>query len=78
MSEPERDRVLLWIHDEGPGISERDQELPFHPDSRLSTRGEGSGLGLWIARELSREMGGDLWLRSSLGLNSTFYVALPR
>ena len=77
-AEPERDRVLLWIQDEGPGISEKDQELLFQPYSRLSTRREGSGLGLWIARELSRGMGGDLWLRSSLGRSSTFYLALPR
>jgi signal transduction histidine kinase len=70
-------RVLLWIKDEGPGISEKDQEVLFHPYSRLASAREGSGLGLWIARELARGMGGDLWLNSSQGRNSIFYLALP-
>jgi len=48
------DRVLLWIRDQGPGISEKDQQVLFHPYSRLPSREEGSGLGLWIARELAR------------------------
>src|SRR5215510_5843075 len=56
----EGQRVLLWIKDEGPGISAQDQELLFHPYSRLESEREGSGLGLWIARELARGMSGDL------------------
>lgn len=71
------DRVLLWIKDQGPGISEKDQTILFHPYSRLPSRERGSGLGLWIARELARGMGGDVWLISGLGEHTTFYVALP-
>lgn len=74
----EDERVLIWIKDEGPGISDDDQRMLFQPYSRLQTGSEGSGLGLWIARELARGMGGDLWLQSSLGQNSTFYLAVPR
>ncbi len=73
----EGERVLLWIKDEGPGISAADQEMLFHPYSRLESGREGSGLGLWIARELARGMSGDLWLSSSTGHNSTFYLAVP-
>jgi len=71
-------RVLLWIKDEGPGISAEDQEMLFHPYARLESGREGSGLGLWIARELARGMGGDLWLSSSTGHHSTFYLTVPR
>jgi signal transduction histidine kinase len=75
---PDGERVLFWIKDEGPGIALEDQEVLFHPYARLEKRGEGSGLGLWIARELARGMGGDLWLSSSLGHNSIFYLAVRK
>ncbi len=77
-AQTEAERVVVWLKDEGPGISGQDQELLFQPYSRLGSRQEGSGLGLWIARELARGMGGDLWLRSASGENTIFYLALPR
>jgi len=77
-AQTEPERVVVWLKDEGPGISGQDQELLFQPYSRLGSRQEGSGLGLWIARELARGMGGDLWLRSASGENTIFYLALPR
>jgi len=52
-------------------------ELGGRLDADRSSREEGSGLGLWIARELARGMGGDLWLTSRLGENTTFFLALP-
>ena len=45
-------------------------------DSRSS--GEGSGLGLSIARELARRMGGDIDLESVPGLRTVFTVRLPK
>jgi len=77
-AQAESERVVVWLKDEGPGISGQDQVLLFQPYSRLASRREGSGLGLWIARELARGMGGDLWLHSSPGENTIFYLALPR
>jgi signal transduction histidine kinase len=37
----------------------------------------GSGLGLYIAREIVRAHGGDLWLESALGSGSEFCLMLP-
>lgn len=71
-------RVLMWLRDDGPGIPSEAREHIFRRFRRLPSESEGSGMGLWIARELAVRMGGDLWLQSSEGMPSTFFVALPR
>jgi signal transduction histidine kinase len=37
----------------------------------------GSGLGLYIVKEWTEAMGGEVWLESELNQGSTFYVAVP-
>ena len=75
--EAEQDRVLVRIHDEGPGIPEQDRDKVFDRFYRHSSvRGKvpGSGLGLHIAREIARAQGGDSWFEDG----SVFCIALPR
>jgi signal transduction histidine kinase len=73
-------RVLLTISDRGPGIAEEDRARLF---TRFERGGDaapdgGSGLGLYVSRELCRAMGGELALAtSSDGDGAAFTVSLP-
>lgn len=70
--------VSVGIKDEGPGISEDDQQKMFKKFQRLSARptaGEhSSGLGLSIVKMLIEQMNGEIHLESKLGEGSTFTV----
>ncbi|MDJ1491591.1 ATP-binding protein [Cytophagaceae bacterium DM2B3-1] len=70
--------VSIAVKDEGPGISEEDQQKMFRKFQRLSARptaGEhSSGLGLSIVKRLVEHMNGEIHLDSRLGEGSTFTV----
>jgi PAS domain S-box-containing protein len=79
--EPQEGRVLFAVRDEGLGIPLREQERIFEKFFRLDpnlARGVGgTGLGLYISRELVRRMGGRIWVASREGEGSTFFFELP-
>jgi len=74
-------RVRLTVRDSGLGIPSAEQERIFEKFYRLDpalTRGVGgSGLGLFISRELVSRMGGSLTVRSQPGEGAAFVVDLP-
>jgi PAS domain S-box-containing protein len=74
-------RVRLTVRDRGLGIPPGEQERIFEKFYRLDpalTRGVGgSGLGLFISRELVSRMGGSLTVRSQPGEGAAFVVDLP-
>jgi signal transduction histidine kinase len=47
-------------------------------DASPAGRASGAGLGLAISRDLARGMGGELRVRSTVNVGTTFTVALPR
>jgi signal transduction histidine kinase len=71
----------IEVSDHGLGIPVHEQQRIFEKFYRLDpsmTRGiGGSGLGLYISRELVRQMGGEIRVESKLGEGSTFTVLLP-
>lgn len=59
------DGAVLAIEDDGPGLSPRDAEAALERGKRLDERGDGHGLGLAIARDLTEASGGALTLSTS-------------
>lgn len=72
-------RLRFTVADSGPGIPRDEQEHIFEPFTRASSRQRqpGVGLGLAIARQLARAMGGDITVDSQPGSGSRFHVVLP-
>lgn len=66
------------VTDRGTGIAPRDRDLIFNRYYRATNQQvAGSGLGLYIAREIARQHGGDVLLAASDANGSTFSLSLP-
>jgi len=78
----ETTQVRIAVVDEGIGIPPSEQERIFEKfyrvDPEMATGIGGSGLGLYISREIAQQMGGSLSMRSAPGRGSTFILQLPR
>jgi len=76
------DGVLFTVADNGPGIPPEYQEVIFHKFQRGKNpnvpRVRSSGLGLTFCRLVAEAHGGRIWVQSSEGQGSAFYVLLPR
>lgn len=73
--------VVTHIEDTGIGISAEDQkrmfEKFFRAESARVQQITGTGLGLFITKELVEKMGGAIWMKSEEGKGSRFSVKLP-
>ena len=74
--------VEISVDDEGIGIPESERRRIFAKFYRAESEGRdlasgGSGLGLFIAKELLAAMHGRIWVRSRDGEGSSFVFALP-
>lgn len=69
--------TTLSIEDDGTGIAEADLDKLFSAFGRGDTQSEGTGLGLFIARELARKLGGELSYQSSAHGGARFSLSFP-
>ncbi|MBI3357733.1 MAG: HAMP domain-containing histidine kinase, partial [Nitrospirae bacterium] len=69
--------VTATIADTGPGISKQHLSKIFDPFFTTKGQGEGSGLGLTVARRIFRKFGGDVRIESAEGRGTTCMVTMP-
>jgi signal transduction histidine kinase len=77
-----REVVQLFVRDTGPGIPAEDLSHLFQKFYRVDNSATrtigGTGLGLFICKEIIDMYNGRIWAESTLGSGSTFYINLPR
>lgn len=71
--------ATISVTDQGAGISQQDQTTLFSRFVRIESTEhvKGTGLGLWLSREIARMHGGDLSVTSEVGRGSTFRFTVP-
>ena len=68
--------ILVSVEDSGTGIKKEDVDRIFQP--LFTTKSKGLGIGLSICRSIIERHDGRLWVVSTVGQGSTFFVKLPR
>ena len=74
---PELGAVAIAITDTGSGIPEGDIDIIFEPFYTTKSKGEGTGLGLFVAAEIIREHKGWIRAQNNPTRGATFTVMLP-
>ncbi|HSC58540.1 MAG TPA: HAMP domain-containing sensor histidine kinase, partial [Gemmatimonadales bacterium] len=68
--------ATVRISDRGPGVRAADRQRIFQP--YVTTKSEGTGLGLAMVRQTVEAHGGRVWVEDTPGGGATFVVELPR
>lgn len=73
------DKVRFWVKDNGPGLSEEQQQKLFKLFSRVDSQKdiEGHGLGLSIVQRIAGKLAGEVGVESQTGQGCVFYFTLP-
>jgi signal transduction histidine kinase len=71
-----RDHVVVLVSDNGCGMDEKTQGKVFEPFFSTKASGRGTGLGLFVSRNLIEELGGRIEVESEPSKGSTFRVIL--
>ena len=70
------DHIILRVEDRGPGVPVAIRTAIFERGRRASDA-PGSGLGLYVSRQLMSEQNGSLWVEDRPGGGASFVVAIP-
>ena len=71
------DHIYLEVEDNGRGIDAKHQEKIFKMFYRASAAGDGSGLGLYMVREIVEKLDGTVEVDSAPGRGTKFSIMLP-
>jgi two-component system cell cycle sensor histidine kinase/response regulator CckA len=74
---PEGERVVIEVGDSGPGVPPAERERIFEPFVTTKPIGEGTGLGLFVCRNIVRGLGGEIAVMDRPGGGALFRVSLP-
>jgi signal transduction histidine kinase len=73
-----KDKCVYYVRDNGIGIDPAHREIIFKEFHRLKEiETDGTGIGLAIVKKIIDHYNGNIWIESSPGKGSTFYVELP-
>jgi two-component system sensor histidine kinase VicK len=74
-------QYLISVEDRGIGIPAEAQihifERFFRAENAVQAKADGSGLGLYMSKMIVEKLEGKIWVRSTPGQGTTFYVSLP-
>lgn len=70
--------AIIEVEDNGLGIDQKYLEKIFDMFVRVSDQSHGSGLGLYIVKDMMRKMGGTIAAQSELGRGTTFRLTIPQ
>lgn len=78
-AEPDGADWVVTVADNGRGFEQRHADRIFKPFQRLQGRDEvqGTGMGLALVDRIVRQLEGDLWVKSTPGAGSSFFLRLP-
>jgi signal transduction histidine kinase len=68
--------VLLTVSETGVGMDPETAEELFEP--MFTAKGDGTGIGLFTAKAIVRQLGGSMLIKSDRGCGTTFEIRLPR
>ena len=71
------DLLRVDVSDTGKGIPKENMERIFEPFFSDKPPGEGTGLGLFVTRQLVEKLGGTIEVQSQVGVGTTVKIRLP-
>jgi signal transduction histidine kinase len=77
----DKNNILFYVKDTGPGICKSEQEKVFQKftqvDNSYTRIYSGAGLGLSLSKEIVKLLGGKLYIDSQVNQGCTFYFTIP-
>lgn len=78
VQENQNSTVVISISDTGEGIPKENIEKIFEPFFSTKTPGQGTGLGLFVSRNIVEKLKGSIKVESHVGQGTVFRVKLPK